>query len=189
MVKEIWKPVVGFEGLYVVSSAGRVKSIERDVPHSFNKVQHIPERILTPINNSAGYYYVSLCKEGVIRRILVHRIVAEAFIPNPFGLPFINHKDENPANNAVDNLEWCNNSYNQKYGSANNKRMVARIEKDTSTAPKPVMQLSEKGALIKIFASASEAARDTGLDRSLISRRCRTCNRHLLGGYIWRFLY
>lgn len=101
---EIWKPVVGYEGLYEVSNLGRVRSIRRN-------------KILNLKKERDGYIRISLCSNGVEKMYQVHRLVAKAFIPNPDNLPQINHKDEVKSNNVVDNLEWCTVAYNNSYGT------------------------------------------------------------------------
>lgn len=117
-MQEIWKDVQGYEGLYQVSSLGRVKSCSRLV-HIENdtqrKYQRLHERILKP--GGGKYEQVILCRNGKTEAKLIHRLVAQAFIPNLDNLPCINHKDENPSNNCVDNLEWCSYKYNNEYNS------------------------------------------------------------------------
>lgn len=108
MENEIWKPVVGFEGLYEISNLGRIKSI----PRRYRKEEKIMK---TRFSVRGGYESVILCKERKKYSKRIHRLVAEAFIPNPGKLPVINHKDENVRNNNVDNLEWCDLSYNYYY--------------------------------------------------------------------------
>ena len=90
---EIWKDIDGYEGLYQVSNLGRVKSLH-----------HNKEKILKGSYANKGYHLISLSKEGTQKRYLVHRLVATAFIPNPYKLECVNHKDENPRNNNVNNL-------------------------------------------------------------------------------------
>lgn len=106
---EIWKDIKDFEGLYWISNLGRVKN-----KHG---------KILKPRLSSNGYYNICLYKNNKAKCYTVHRLVAEAFIPNPDNLPEINHKDENRLNNEVYNLEWCNRKYNQHYGSAIKKNI------------------------------------------------------------------
>ena len=101
-MSEIWKDVVGFEGKYQVSNLGNVKS--------FLRGEH-----LLRLNGGRKYIQVVLCKDGKTYARLVHRLVAEAFIPNPHNLSCVNHKDENPKNNCVYNLEWCSYQYNNVY--------------------------------------------------------------------------
>lgn len=114
---EVWKDIKNYEGLYQVSNLGNVKSVDRYVyagDNSNHKYQHIKEHNLK-LNGGDKYIQVSLCKNGKIKAVLVHRLVAEAFIPNPDNLPCINHKDENPKNNQAENLEWCTYKYNNEY--------------------------------------------------------------------------
>lgn len=106
-MQEIWRDIEGFGGCYQVSNLGRVKSLK------FGK-----EKILTPTINSSGYYHTCLRKDGRSVTVYIHRIVAQAFLPNPDNLPLINHKDEDKTNNRVENLEWCSAYYNLHYGSA-----------------------------------------------------------------------
>lgn len=111
-MKEIWKDVKGYEGKYQISNLGRVKSL--------NYARRKQVRILRPgIQKKTGYISVSLLKEGKQKTKTIHRLVAEAFIPNPKNLKQINHKDENKQNNCVNNLEWCSAKYNSNYGHRN----------------------------------------------------------------------
>ena len=126
--KEEWRPVCGFEGLYEVSNLGRIKSLSRIIRANTCGKRIIPERILSNCINGSGYCTVVLCKNGKHTTFLVHRLVAEAFIPNPNNYPQVNHKDENPSNNCVENLEWCDQKYNSNYGTRN-KRIYHSIQR------------------------------------------------------------
>ena len=106
---EHWKDIEGYEGLYQVSDLGRVKAL------NYNKTGM--ERVLSAGKDTGGYMYVILHKNGKGKMCSVHRLVAQAFIPNPNGLPEINHKDECKTNNIVSNLEWCTAKYNMNYGN------------------------------------------------------------------------
>ena len=114
-MEEIWKDIKGYEGLYKVSNLGRVKSVH------FNHSKKVTEKILKPIKDRDGYVDAFLYKNGKVKHFKMHRLVAEAFIPNPNNLPQINHIDENVNNNRVDNLEWCTVGYNINYGKRNEK--------------------------------------------------------------------
>lgn len=110
---EEWKTIDNYEDLYMVSTLGKVKSLKHN-------------RVLRPNIKHDGYMFVILCKNGKVKPFRVHRLVAQAFIPNPDNLPEVNHKDENKVNNTVENLEWCTSSYNINYGTRNHKCMITR---------------------------------------------------------------
>ena len=150
---EIWKEVNSYEGLYWVSDQGHVKN------------RH--GKILIP-EIRTGYYSVDLCKDGKRKKCRIHRLVAEAFIPNPDNFPMINHKDENKLNNEADNLEWCTAEYNTHYSIHENLRVYC-------------FDLDEE------FASASVAAVHTGTCRSSIVKACRGQLSHA-GGKLWCYL-
>ena len=170
--QEEWKPIPGYEGLYEVSNYGRVKSYQLDSNG----------KILSPGNtgkDGSGYCFVNLYKDGKAKKhCTIHRLVAEAFIPNPSNFPQVNHKDECKKNNYFENLEWCSSAYNNSYGTRT-RRMA---EKNS----KPVVQLDKKGNFISEFESLREASRRTGIADENI---CRCCNhkpgRYSAGGFIW----
>lgn len=122
MIEE-WKPVVGYEGLYEVSSLGRVRSLDR-----FYYRLH-KGKVLSPTKDRYGYLTVTLNCNGKSKTIKIHRLVAQAFIENPDNLPQVNHKDENPSNNNVDNLEWCTAKYNNNYGTRQERYRNTMLEK------------------------------------------------------------
>ena len=107
--EKVVKPIHGYEGLYVVDNFANVYSVRRNM------------KTLAKQINPNGYEVVSLCRGGRCETKRVHRLVAEAFIPNPDNLPYINHKDENRTNNVPDNLEWCTPRYNVLYNGANKR--------------------------------------------------------------------
>ena len=171
MKKEYWKPVVGYEGLYEVSNWGRVKSLK------FGK-----ERILKQNQCMNGYYYVGLSKNGILKRYSVHRLVAEAFIPNLDNLPQVNHKDENKLNNVVSNLEWCTYKYNNCYGTRLERVRDKQINGKKS---KPVLQYDLEGNFIKEWKSTRECDRN-GFRQSNVAACCRG-ELKTYKGSIWKF--
>lgn len=112
---ELWKPIPGFDGMYEVSNMGRVKSCKRTRKSKAGSISHVQERILKPKSGKNGYFEIALSKNGKLHFFRCHRLVADAFIPNPNHFPVINHKDEDVTNNKVSNLEWCSVSYNTSY--------------------------------------------------------------------------
>lgn len=117
-MKEIWRDIKGYESLYQVSNLGRVKSLARKVIKK-NYVSFKKERILKQQTDRYGYKKVILQRNYQIKTFSIHRLVAEAFLENPYNLPQINHKDENKENNCVLNLEYCDSKYNNNYGTRN----------------------------------------------------------------------
>ena len=182
---EIWKDIEGYEGLYQVSSFGRVKSLKRF--DSCNRL--VQERVLKTSKRSKNleYLQVSLCKNGKIKNFLVHILVAKAFIENPCNYPMVNHKDENPNNNEVSNLEWCTAKYNNNYGTRIQRQIATQTNRRDCS--KSVAQYDLIGNLIAIYPSVKEAWRQTGISRSHISDVANDNPKYkTAGGYIWKFV-
>lgn len=138
-MKEVWKDTKGVFG-YQVSNLGRVRSIfsrwgKRAYP-----------RIMKGSIDSHGYVQVTISINGERKLMFVHRLVAKAFIPNPLNLEMVNHKDENPLNNNVDNLEWCTRSYNNSYGHATDsyRKKICCIHGETAYVFKSIKDASIK---------------------------------------------
>ena len=121
--EEIWKDIIGYEGLYQVSSLGRVRSLDR-----FYYRLH-KGKVLSPTKDRYGYLTVTLNCNGKSKTIKIHRLVAQAFIENPDNLPQVNHKDEVKSNNCVDNLEWCSAKYNNNFGTRQERYRNTMLEK------------------------------------------------------------
>ena len=125
VVEVVRKAVKGYEGYYEVDQFGRVYSVDRVISVNDNGRQYdkpLKAKQMKQTMHSKGYKTVSLTKDGKTKGMFVHRIVAEAFIPNENNLPMVNHKDEDKTNNFVENLEWCTASYNRTYGNAAEKQ-------------------------------------------------------------------
>lgn len=176
---EIWLPVKGYEGRYEVSDQGRVRSL-RYLGH-VGKVQ-----ILKPGNTHGGYLQVPLCRDSQRKMLRVHRLVAEAFCPNPCPEKFnqVNHIDENKLNNAAQNLEWCDVKYNSNFGTRNDR--IAKTLINHPEKSKQVEQLDKHGNLLATYPSINEAERLTRTNHSHI---CECCQGKLksTGGYVWRY--
>ena len=125
MMIEEWRDIKGYEGIYQVSNLGNVCSLDRVIKH-YPKDYFQEGKVLSPALSRNGYPMVILVNHNKRKTRNVHRLVAEAFIPNPNNLPQVNHKDENKTNNCVDNLEWCTQKYNLNYGTRNIKISKAR---------------------------------------------------------------
>ena len=175
-MSEEWRDVVGYEGRYQVSSTGRVKSLKRKDCLG----RTIRERMLKACDNGRGYLYISLSDgTGEHKRHYIHRLVGEAFVPNPLEKEDVNHKDENPSNNHASNLEWLTHKENLNYGMRNE-----RVAKANS---KPVAQYTKDGAFIKVWASAAEVKRQLGFNHSNIIQVAKG-NRKTACGFIWKYV-
>ena len=116
--QEIWADIENYEGQYQASNFGNIKSINRSITqfgHKKNYVRMMSGKKIKPNTQNNGYLLVWLCKEGNTKALLIHRLVATAFIPNKLNLPQVNHKDGNKHNNFISNLEWCSRSDNVKH--------------------------------------------------------------------------
>lgn len=164
-MEEVWKDVVGYEGLYQVSNTGKVMGLDRLSSHN----QFVSGKIKKQRHDKDGYLKVSLCKNGNKKSHSVHKLVATAFIPNPNNFPVINHKDENKQNNYVENLEWCTVKYNTNYGTCIQRRIAKTRGKRTNDKRcKTIYQYSNEGKLINTFLSIGDASRNLNIRKSTI---------------------
>ena len=166
---EVWKDISGYEGIYQVSSFGRVRSLPVK-----SKSRYYKGEILTLMTDKTGYSLVNLSRKSY----KVHRLVATTFLENPDNLPCVNHKDEDKTNNKVDNLEWCTYAYNNNYGTRNK-----RISQNEGRA---IIRYDLNGNEIKRWSSIVKAARYYGVERTTICGCCAG-RQHTSCGYIWRY--
>ena len=180
---EVWRDVKSFEGLYEVSNKGNVRSVDR--------INHIGRRYsgrtLRPGYSANGYLQVQLCENGIRKNKYIHRLVAEAFIPNPNNFPEVNHMDEVKDNNDVRNLEWCTSEYNNNYGT--------RIERIS----KKVRAINVETGEVVVFNSTEEAGRK-GYAQSGVAAACKGVYKdsrtgkliggdgHTYRGYRWSYI-
>lgn len=169
-MSEIWKNIEGFDGKYQVSNQGRVRSMWRNNQYK----THIGSpTMLKLITHRQCYLYVLLTKNGKSTKHYVHRLVAQAFIPNPENLPQVNHKSEVKTDNCVENLEWCTGKYNSNYGT--------RVERWKPQVIKPIIQTTLDGKFVRRFDSEAAAERECGYDASYLSLVCHGKRPHAYG--------
>ena len=160
---EVWKDVPGYEGLYQVSSAGSVRNT-------------MTGQALQPWTHNAGYTCVTLCKNKVKRKLLIHRLVAWAFLPNPDRKPQVNHINGIKTDNRVENLEWCTNQENSIHS--------AYTLRHESTIPKRAVLCVSTG---ERYSSVSEAARASGACNQNIVKVCQGV-RKTAAGLRWAYI-
>lgn len=167
-MEEVWKDIEGYEGLYQVSNFGRVRTL----------------KIMKPAKLKKGYLYLTLSRDNKKKCTSVHRLVAKAFIHNPRNYPQVNHIDGNKENNNINNLEWCDNSFNQKEAY---KLGYQKPRRHYKTAYK-VNQYNLEGDYIKQWESVASIERELGYSKASISGCCNGIYKKA-HGYIWKYVY
>lgn len=182
--QEIWKDIIGYEGIYQISNFGRIKSLDR-----INCVGHkLHGKIKKAVADKDGYLQVRLSINGLTKTYKVHRLVATAFIDNPLNFPQINHKDENKVNNTANNIEWCDCKYNLNYGTARDriKHHIDYLEIGRKRS-KAVLQIGPNGKVVKLWRSGVEASKSLNIDLSTLYNCCNG-KRKTAGGYKWKYV-
>ena len=178
-MNEQWSDIYGFEGLYQISNFGQLKSVDRVVyiNHPTKPYyRNIKGRILTPNKDKDGYLVYTLTNGELEKNMKIHRLVATAFVENSYGYEQVNHIDGNKANNTVENLEWCNNLYNQIHAykiGLKRTQPIAQVEINTYK-------------IIKIFPSLPSIRDSLDVDLSTIIKVCKNKRSHHKG-FIWRY--
>ena len=182
MLNEEWKVIEEFER-YEISNLGNIRSWANKT--SIPLTEPI---LLKPSIDKNGYLCVTLYPNSLMRgkRMLIHRIVAKAFIPNLNNLPQVNHKDENKANNIVTNLEWCSYSYNLKYSNVHEIGLKTKKLKGCSNAEKSVNVT--KNGITQTFKSVAEAMRQLNIPSRGGIQRCLYHKAKTASGYEWEFI-
>lgn len=202
METEVWKDIEGYEGLYQVSNMGNVKSLERTITCQDGSKRTYKSKLLKPQPNNMGYLRVGLSKNNNWIQFFVHRLVASTFLKNNNNLPCVNHKDENPLNNHVENLEYCNHTYNMNYGTIierKRKSMKGKMsgennpfygKQHTQESKKkmgtPIIQYSKDNVFIKEFESITQASIELNISKNSICN-CLKGKSKYCRGYIWRY--
>lgn len=170
--KEVFLSVPGYSGLYEVSNLGNVMSLRSG-------------KLLKQSTNKGGYKMLSLTKNGKSTCFSVHRLVAMTFLPNPDNLPEVNHKDENPGNNFVDNLEWCTRKYNLNYGGYR-ERMSKTMKEKPSHHRSVSAYFKDTMEFFKSWGTIKDAEIELGLSRGTIGKALSGQSK-TSGGYIWKY--
>lgn len=180
--REEWRPVKGYEGKYEVSSFGRVKSIDRTIKQSDNSTRFFEGKILKQRPNKYGYPTVKLSgpvdKNITKRLFLVHRLVMDAFVPNPDNLPMVNHRNEVKTSNYPDNMEWCDAKYNANWGTGISRRAQSQRSE--------VLQINPKnGEIVNRYEGVNSVKSDGFNPPSIV--RCCNLKYNTHKGWFWRY--
>ena len=183
---EKWKDIAGYEGLYQISNMGRVKSLER-YQQNHGALQHRPETIKKPTerkckDGAQGYLALVLYKDNIGKNCYIHRLVAEAFIPNPQNKETVNHINGDKHDNRVENLEWSTYTENNHHAIQTGLNGTEHMRNKKGSMR--VLQYDENMNLIAEYPSMREAERQTGIDCASISLGVRKGWKY--GGFIWK---
>lgn len=206
---EIWKNIEGYEGIYEVSNLGRIRSIDRTITTRKGVVRYMKGKLMSLCMDNNNYKHILLSKENKQTLMLVHRLVAEAFLPNPDNKTEVNHINTIRTDNRVENLEWCtrkencNNPLTKEKQKTTNKRVHSEetrkrislalkgrkiskesIEKTKQKVMKPILQFTKNGEFIRKWNSTTQAKIELGITTipDCLRQKSKTA-----GGYIWRY--
>lgn len=184
-MKEIWKDILGYEGFYQVSSLGNVRRLVEWRGNDYSS-KYVPcIKIMSPYVDNNGYMRICLSMRGIYKHCRIHQLVARAFIPNPNNFPQINHIDEDKTNNCVSNLEWCTQTYNNKYGTRGKR--IGITNHNGKGAKRSILQYDLDGNFIQRWKSMQDASNNlTGVSVSKICACCRGDRSHHRG-FIWKY--
>lgn len=208
---EEWRSVCGFEGLYEISNLGRIRSLGRDIIRKDGPGKVFKSKILkTHPSNRLRHHKINLRDlDGNNYPRFIHRLVAEAFIPNPDNKPLVDHIDTNGENNNASNLRWVTAKENSNNPVSKNKNKTTSYKKGLElrskikeafnggeevklqgcmSRPKPVVKIDDLGNKVQIYPSAMEASRPMGMHKDAISKVCRKRSNSKPGGFRWRYI-
>lgn len=184
LFNEVWKPVKGYEGQYEVSNLGNIRSVDRHLMYG-NQYHLLKGKPIKSFPNSKGYLRINLSKNSKIKQYFVHRLAAEAFIPNPNNLPFIDHINTIRDDNRAENLRWCTQKENCN-NPISRQKLKESIRRSEARIIYHVIQLDENRKPIRTFKSCRAAAEELGFHTGENIRFAakRGCKAH---GYYWKF--
>lgn len=177
-MQEVWKDIKGYEGLYQVSNLGRVKSLDRKRSDYRGDYANIKGQLKKTKEDNNGYLRVGLSKDGIKNKYSVHRLVAQAFIPNPENKLQVNHINGIKTDNRIENLEWCTNKENIQHAS---RKGLLKPNK------KKVNQYKISIELVNTYDSITEAAKSINRSVTDIHHVLNKKNK-TAGGYIWKYV-
>jgi hypothetical protein len=194
LYNEEWKSISGYEGLYEISSFGRIKSLKRKANSGFNSKRGVKEKILKQEISDKGYLRIVIQKNRSRIKRFVHVLVANEFVINKNNGPEVNHLKGNKSDNRCWMIEWCTRSENQKHAIKNGFYTVkkgkdnSRYGKRGKEVPhsKPVIKYDTENKIIHVYDSITEAAIENGLCKQNISKVCKG-ERIYCGGYYWKY--
>lgn len=185
---EIWKDVDGYEGIYIVSNKGRVISLSRSIANRYSMRCTNP-KLLNPyiryVSENYRFHCVSLWKDNKCKSIRLHRLVALAFIPNPYNLPEIDHIDTDTSNNSIENLRWCTRIENANNPITKEKNRIIRLGKPIHKLKKEIVQM-QNGIIVNTFSCIKDVTK-MGFNKNTVSSCCNN-KRKNHKGYQWMFL-
>lgn len=192
-MKEIWKDIKEYEGLYQVSNLGKIKSLGRTIERIGVKgtkfYKNYPEKLLKQTKNKKGYLTVILSKNNKNKIIRVHRIVAQTFLDLKKNGKEVNHKDGNKENNCISNLEWITHQENIIHAYKNRLKkgsMLGKFGKEHNSSMQILQIDKNTNKIIRTFYGCNEAERETNINRTSINKCCNK-KRKTAGGYIWKY--
>jgi hypothetical protein len=189
-MEELWKDIKGYEGDYQVSNLGNVRSLRYGNNGPNQKGSGIKN--LKQIINSAGYYVVNLYKDGKMKQHFVHRLVAEAFIPNPNMLNEIDHINTNRLDNSISNLRWVthkeniNNPISSAYRLGKCIKTLRKLKGGLHHSSKRVAQYTKDGVFVKVWDSMADVSRELGIDSGSLTKACQGIQKST-GGFVWKY--
>lgn len=184
-MEEIWKDVPDYEGIYLISTLGNVKSLDREIYEKDGTKRPLKGKFIKSQKTGNGYKFVCLYKNGVGKMAMIHRLVAKAFIPNPENKKEVNHKDGVKTNNVLSNLEWATRAENQLH--SHRTKLLIMPKGSENKFSKKFGQYDKTGQLIKVWVGIKATARELNINASWLSSALNG-REQTLHGYVWKFI-